>query len=43
MAASALLSGMIGDVLSRNGMLSTDWLMFTDSPARRYRFMAKVH
>ena len=40
MAASAVLFGMIGYVLARNGVLATDWLTFTDSPARRYRFMA---
>ena len=40
MAAIALLFGMIGYVLARNGVLATDWLTFTASPALRYRFMA---
>jgi hypothetical protein len=40
MAASAVLSGTIGYVLARRGVLATDWLTFTTSPALRYRFMA---
>jgi len=40
MAASALLFGVIGYVLARNGVLATDWLTFTASRALRYRFMA---
>ena len=40
MAAVALLSGITGYVLARQGIVATDWLSFTDSPAKRYRFMA---
>jgi len=40
MAASAVLFGMIGYVLARNGVLATKWLTFTASPTLRYRFMA---
>lgn len=40
MAASAVLFGMTGYVLARSGVLDTDWLTFTASPAMRYRFMA---
>ena len=40
MAVVALLSGITGYVLARQGMLDTDWLTFTDSPAKSYRFMA---
>jgi len=40
MTVVALLSGITGYVLARQGILDTDWLTFTDSPAKRYRFMA---
>jgi hypothetical protein len=40
MAASAVLFGITGYVLARKGLLATDWLTFTSSPAIRYRFMA---
>lgn len=40
MGVFAMLSGFIGYVLARQGVLVTDWLSFTDSPALRYRFMA---
>jgi len=40
MAASAVLFGLTGYVLARNGVLATDWLTFTASPALRFRFMA---
>jgi len=40
MAASAVLFGTIGYTLARSGVLATDWLTFTTSPALRYRFMA---
>lgn len=40
MAASAVLFGLTGYVLARMGVLATDWLTFTASPATRYRFMA---
>jgi len=40
MAACAVLSGIAGYVLARRGILATDWLTFTDSPALRWRFMA---
>jgi hypothetical protein len=40
MAASAVLFGIIGYVLARKGVLATDWLTFSDSPAMRWRFMA---
>jgi hypothetical protein len=40
MAVCAILSGVIGYVLARQGVLTTDWLSFTDSPAMRYRFIA---
>jgi hypothetical protein len=40
MAASAVLFGITGYVLARRGVLDTDWLTFSASPAMRYRFMA---
>ena len=40
MGVCALLSGFTGYVLARQGVVATDWLTFTDSPAMRYRFMA---
>jgi hypothetical protein len=40
MAAGAVLFGITGYVLARRGVLNTDWLTFSDSPAMRYRFMA---
>jgi hypothetical protein len=40
MAASAVLFGVTGYVLAWKGVLDTDWLTFSDSPAMRYRFMA---
>jgi hypothetical protein len=40
MAVVAFLSGITGYVLARQGILDTDWLTFTDSPTKRYRFMA---
>jgi hypothetical protein len=40
MGVSAVLFGTIGYTLARNGVLATDWLTFTASPALRYRFMA---
>jgi hypothetical protein len=40
MAASAVLFGITGYVLARKGVLPTDWLTFSASPAMRYRFMA---
>src|SRR5262249_49574857 len=40
MAASAVLFGIAGYVLARRGVLATDWLTFSASPAMRYRFMA---
>jgi hypothetical protein len=40
MAASAVLFGIAGYVLARKGVLDTDWLTFSASPAMRYRFMA---
>jgi hypothetical protein len=40
MAASAVLFGVTGYVLARMGVLATDWLTFTASPATRYHFMA---
>ena len=40
MAASAMLFGITGYVLARKGVLATDWLTFSASPAMRYRFMA---
>ena len=39
MAASAVLFGITGYVLARKGVLDTDWLTFSASPAMRYRFM----
>jgi hypothetical protein len=40
MATCAMLSGITGHMLARQGVLATDWLSFTDSPEMRYRFMA---
>jgi len=40
MAASAVLCGAAGYLLARFGVLATDWLTFSSSPAIRYRFMA---
>jgi hypothetical protein len=40
MAAIAVLSGITGYVLARNGVLDTNWLTFSPLPARRYRFIA---
>jgi hypothetical protein len=40
MAANAVLFGIIGYVLAKNGVVATDWLTFTDSPSQRYRFVA---
>jgi hypothetical protein len=40
MAAIAVLFGITGYVLARKGVLATDWLTFSSSPALRYRFMA---
>jgi hypothetical protein len=40
MAASAVLSGLTGYFLARTGVLATDWLTSSPSPAARYRFMA---
>src|SRR6202521_4121238 len=40
MAASAVLFGFTGYVLARKGVLATDWLTFSASPAMRHRFMA---
>jgi len=40
MAASAVLFAITGYVLARKGVLATDWLTFSASPAMRYRFMA---
>lgn len=40
MAASAVPFGVAGYVLARTGVLNTEWLSFTASPALRYRFMA---
>jgi hypothetical protein len=40
MAAIAVLSGITGYLLARKGVLDTDWLTFSPSPATRYRFMA---
>jgi hypothetical protein len=42
MAAIAALSGITGYVLARQGVLSTNWLSFTDSPAKRYKFIADL-
>jgi hypothetical protein len=40
MAAIAVLSGITGYLLAREGVLDTNWLTFSSSPATRYRFMA---
>lgn len=40
MAVCATLFGLTGYVLSRAGVLATDWLTFSSSPSSRYRFMA---
>ena|ERR1700730_2061446 len=40
MAAIAVLSGITGYVLARNGVLDTNRLTFSPLPATRYRFMA---
>ena len=40
MAISAILFGVTGYVLARNGVLATDWLTFSSSPTVRSRFMA---
>ena len=40
MAGCSLLSGITGYALARKGVLATDWLTFSASPATRYRFMA---
>jgi hypothetical protein len=40
MGLSAGVFGLTGYVLARKGVLATDWLMFTTSPATRYRFIA---
>jgi hypothetical protein len=40
MAISAVLAGLTGYALARTGVLATDWLTFSSSPAIRYRFMA---
>ncbi len=40
MGTCAMLAGITGYLLARQGALATDWLSFTDSPAMRYRFMA---
>ena len=40
MAAIAVLSGITGYLLARKGVLDTDWLTLSPSPATRYRFMA---
>jgi hypothetical protein len=40
MAVSAVVFGVTGYVLARSGVLATDWLSFSPSPAMRYRFMA---
>jgi hypothetical protein len=40
MAGSAVLFGITGYLLARKGVLATDWLTFSASPAMRYRFMA---
>lgn len=40
MAVCAILFGSAGYVLARSGVLATDWLTFSSSPADRYRFMA---
>src|SRR5215831_9649129 len=37
---ACVLFGLTGYVLARNGVLATDWLTFTASPALRFRFMA---
>jgi hypothetical protein len=37
MAVIAVLSGIMGYVLARNGVLNTEWLTFFHSPAMRYR------
>lgn len=39
-AAIAMLSGITGYLLARNGVLDTEWLTFSPSPATRYRFIA---
>lgn len=40
MAVSAIIFGIIGYVLARTGVLSTDWLTFFTSRSSRWRFMA---
>lgn len=40
MAAIAALAGITGYVLARQGVLATNWLSFTDSRAKRYKFVA---
>ncbi len=40
MAGSALVFGIAGYVLARTGVISTDWLTFSSSRPKRYRFMA---
>ncbi len=40
MALCALLFGSTGYIFARSGVLATDWLTFSSSPAVRYRFIA---
>jgi hypothetical protein len=40
MALCAVVFGTTGYLLARHGVISTDWLSFTDSPVVRDRFMA---
>ena len=40
MGACAMLSGITGYLLARQGVLDTDWLPFMYSSTMRYRFMA---
>jgi hypothetical protein len=40
MAVSAVVFGVTGYVLARNGVVATDWLTFSPSLSMRYRFMA---
>jgi len=40
MATCAIVFGTIGYFLARFGILATNWLTFTNSPATRYRFIA---
>jgi hypothetical protein len=39
-ATNAALFGLIGYSLAKKGIIDTEWLIFSDAPATRYRFMA---